>query len=84
MARITDRILTTHAGALPRSDELRKMIFARAQGELYDKAEVAKRLRAEVAEVVDRQIACGLDSVNDGEFNKVNFTSSSITSTTRS
>ena len=74
MARITDRILTTHAGALPRSDELRKMIFARAQGELYHKAEVAKRLRAEVAEVVDRQIACGLDSVNDGEIGKTNFT----------
>ena len=74
MARSTDRILTTHAGALPRSDELRKMIFARAQGELYDKAEVAKRLRAEVAEVVDRQIACGLDSVNDGEIGKTNFT----------
>ena len=74
MARSTDRILTTHAGALPRSDDLRKMIFARAQGELYDKAEVAKRLRAEVAEVVDRQIACGLDSVNDGEIGKTNFT----------
>ena len=74
MARSTSRILTTHAGALPRSDELRKMIFARAQGEAYDKLEVAKRLRAEVAEVVDRQIACGLDSVNDGEIGKTNFT----------
>lgn len=74
MARSTDRILTTHAGALPRSDELRKMIFARAQGEAYDKTEVAQRLRAEVAEVVDRQIACGLDSVNDGEIGKTNFT----------
>ncbi len=50
------------------------MIFARAQGEAYDKTEVAQRLRAEVAEVVDRQIACGLDSVNDGEIGKTNFT----------
>lgn len=74
MARSTDRILTTHAGALPRSDELRKMIFARAQGEPYDKAAIAQRLRAEVAEVVKQQIACGLDSVNDGEIGKTNFT----------
>lgn len=50
------------------------MIFARAQGEAYDKVTVAQRLRAEVAEVIDRQIACGLDSVNDGEIGKTNFT----------
>ena len=35
MAR--ERILTTHAGALPRSLELREMIFARAEGRPYDK-----------------------------------------------
>lgn len=74
MARSTDRILITHAGALPRSDELRKMIFARAQGEPYDRAAIAQRLRSEVAEVVKKQIACGLDSVNDGELGKTNFT----------
>jgi 5-methyltetrahydropteroyltriglutamate--homocysteine methyltransferase len=73
MKRIADRILTTHAGSLPRSEELTRMIVARAQGEPCDPAELAGRLRSEVAEVVRRQVACGIDSVNDGEVGKFNF-----------
>src|SRR6266540_6509537 len=67
-------ILTTHAGALPRSPELREMIFARAEGKPYDKDALASKLRDEVAGVVRKQIACGIDSVNDGELGKTNFT----------
>ena len=74
MTQRTDRILATHAGSLPRSDELRRMIFARADGKPYDKDVLADRLRGAVAEVVRQQIACGLDSVNDGELAKTNFT----------
>src|SRR5213083_2196876 len=72
MAR--ERILTTHAGALPRSPELREMIFARAEGRLYDKDALASKLRDEVAGVVRKQLDCGVDSVNDGELGKTNFT----------
>ena len=68
------RILTTHAGALPRSDELRDMILARAQGEPHDGKALAARLKGEVAEVVQKQLACGIDSVNDGEIGKTSFT----------
>jgi 5-methyltetrahydropteroyltriglutamate--homocysteine methyltransferase len=50
------------------------LIFARAEGKPYDKDALAKRLRDEVAEVVRKQIACGMDSVNDGEVGKTNFT----------
>ena len=74
MARSPDRILTTHAGSLPRSPELRELVYARAEGRPYDAAALAARLRSEVAEVVRTQIACGLDSVNDGELGKTNFT----------
>lgn len=74
MIRSTDRILTTHAGSLPRSDDLRQMILARAGGQPYDKEALARRLRSAVAEVVRKQIECGLDSVNDGELGKTNFT----------
>ncbi len=74
MIRSTDRILTTHAGALSRSDELRRMVLARAEGQPHDRAALAARLKSEVAEVVRRQIACGIDSVNDGELGKTNFT----------
>jgi 5-methyltetrahydropteroyltriglutamate--homocysteine methyltransferase len=70
----TDRILTTHAGSLPRPDDVRKMVLAKARGEAIDQAALDTRLRASVAEVVKRQIECGLDIVNDGELSKPNFT----------
>jgi len=69
-----DRILTTHAGSLPRSDALRQMIYARAEERTYNMTALAQRLRSEVAEVVRMQIACGVDSINDGELSKTNFT----------
>ncbi len=74
MTRSAGRILTTHAGALPRSEELRRMVLARAEGQPHDGAALAARLKSEVAEVVRKQIACGIDSVNDGELGKTNFT----------
>ena len=43
MIRSTDRILTTHAGALPRSSELRQWVLARAEGEPHDGAALAAR-----------------------------------------
>jgi 5-methyltetrahydropteroyltriglutamate--homocysteine methyltransferase len=74
MKRSTDRILTTHAGALPRSAELREMVFARADRQPFDEAALQARLREEVAGVVRRQVECGIDSVNDGELSKTSFT----------
>ena len=74
MIRSEKRILTTHAGALPRAPELRELIFARAEGKPYDRNALSAKLRTEVAEVVRRQAGCGIDSVNDGEVGKTNFT----------
>jgi len=74
MTRRADRILTTHAGSLPRSDALRALVFARAEREPYDEAALHAQLRSGVADIVRRQIACGLDSINDGELGKTNFT----------
>ena len=68
-----DRILATHAGSLPRPERLTELVFARAEGRPYDRDALASRLRNEVAEIVRRQIACGVDSVNDGELGKTNF-----------
>src|SRR5690349_12262092 len=68
------RILTTHAGALPRPEDLKQMIIARFEGRPHDARALATRLRDEVAGVVRKQIACGVDSVNDGELGKSNFT----------
>ena len=68
-----DRILTTHAGSLPRSEALRDLVLARAEGRPFDKDALAGRLKDEVAGIVRKQLACGVDSVNDGELGKTNF-----------
>ncbi len=70
----TERIMTTHAGSLPRPADLRPMVAAKANGEPYDKLALDRRLKSAVAETVQRQAQCGLDSVNDGELSKTNFT----------
>ena len=70
----TERILTTHAGALPRPPELKEMVLAKANGEPYDPAALDRSLAAGVAEVVRHQVGCGLDCINDGELSKTNFT----------
>jgi len=70
----TDPILSTHAGSLPRPDDLRAMIADKAAGKAYDEAALAERLPSAVAEVVKMQMDCGIDLVNDGEYGKSNFT----------
>ena len=70
----TDRIMTTHAGSLPRPQDLREMVFAKARGDRVDQAALDARLQSAVAEIVKKQVDCGLDSVNDGELSKSNFT----------
>jgi 5-methyltetrahydropteroyltriglutamate--homocysteine methyltransferase len=70
----TDRIMTAHAGSLPRPDDLRQMVVAKANGEPYDDAALDRRLQSAVAETVRHQAQCGLDCINDGELSKTNFT----------
>jgi 5-methyltetrahydropteroyltriglutamate--homocysteine methyltransferase len=73
MKRSTQRILVTHVGSLARPDDLMEMLLARNDGKPYDSAALAKRTRDAVAEVVQKQIECGIDIVNDGELGKSNF-----------
>jgi 5-methyltetrahydropteroyltriglutamate--homocysteine methyltransferase len=70
----TDRIMTTHAGSLPRPADLRDMVVAKASGEAYDAGALDRRLKSAVTEIVRQQTECGLDSINDGELSKTNFT----------
>ena len=63
-----DRILTTHAGSLPRPEDLITLNERRASGEFTDEAEYARRLSEAVTEVVARQRETGIDLVNDGEY----------------
>jgi 5-methyltetrahydropteroyltriglutamate--homocysteine methyltransferase len=73
MKRSTNRILTTHAGSLARPKDLLEMMDAKLRAEPYDQAAYSKRIRAAVAEVVRRQVDCGVDIVTDGEQSKPSF-----------
>jgi 5-methyltetrahydropteroyltriglutamate--homocysteine methyltransferase len=69
MQRSVERVLTTHAGSLPRPDDL----LALMRDAAGDQAALAARVRQAVADVVRRQAACGLDVVSDGEMGKPSF-----------
>jgi 5-methyltetrahydropteroyltriglutamate--homocysteine methyltransferase len=73
MKRSTDRILTTHAGVLPRPDDLREMVLAKSAGKAVDEAALAVRVRSAVSDVVQQQLQAGVDVLNDGELSKFNF-----------
>jgi 5-methyltetrahydropteroyltriglutamate--homocysteine methyltransferase len=66
MPRSTDRILVSHAGALPRPEGLQRLFDA---GDSADAAFTAA-LDGAVAEVVAQQVAAEVDVVNDGEISK--------------
>ena len=73
MKRSTDRILITHVGSLARPKDLMDMLLARNEGKPFDNGALARRTREAVAEVVEKQIECGVDIINDGELGKSNF-----------
>jgi 5-methyltetrahydropteroyltriglutamate--homocysteine methyltransferase len=64
-----DRILTSHAGSLPRPDELIEA-WARAADGSGDQRAFAATLKTAVAEVVRRQRDLGVNIPGDGEFGK--------------
>ena len=73
MRRSTERVLTTHTGSLPRPDELTKVMFAKEEGVPVDGAALAARIKAAVADVVGRQVAAGIDVIDDGEYSKPSY-----------
>jgi len=73
MKRSTNRILVSHVGSLARPRDLMEMLVARNEGKPFDAEALARRTREAVADVVEKQIECGIDIVNDGELGKSNF-----------
>jgi 5-methyltetrahydropteroyltriglutamate--homocysteine methyltransferase len=63
-----DRILTSHAGSLPRPEDLVQLNHQRAEGRLEDEAGYQQQLAEAVKDVVRRQAEIGIDLVNDGEY----------------
>ena len=69
----TDRIQTTHIGSLPRPHRLLDAMKAKYSGQPYDPTAFQQALRVAVADVVRKQVDCGIDIVTDGEFSKPDF-----------
>jgi 5-methyltetrahydropteroyltriglutamate--homocysteine methyltransferase len=77
MKRSEGRILTTHAGALPRPIELIETMGGGAGAEPARQPDAAKLnaiLQRAVPEVVKQQVDAGIDVVNDGEYGKPSWT----------
>jgi 5-methyltetrahydropteroyltriglutamate--homocysteine methyltransferase len=70
MKRSTDRILASHAGNLPRPEDLWQMLLDRDAGKDVSETALQARIKQAVAEVVRQQVAAGIDIVNDGEQSK--------------
>src|SRR5258707_11272610 len=73
MQRSTSRILTTHAGSLPRPRELTRLYAQRAAGAPADDAEIARAGREAVRRIVDKQREAGIDVGNNGEQQRDSF-----------
>lgn len=67
------KILTTHVGSLPRSQEVVDYIFAREKGDKYDKDKFATVMAANVDDCVTKQINAGIDIVSDGDTSKISY-----------
>jgi 5-methyltetrahydropteroyltriglutamate--homocysteine methyltransferase len=70
----TDRILTTHTGSLPRPPLVVKLLLEQHEHPGTKSAALARAVRDAVAEVVQKQIGCGLDVINDGEQGRTDYT----------
>jgi 5-methyltetrahydropteroyltriglutamate--homocysteine methyltransferase len=63
----THRILTSHAGSLPRPAKLVELYARRAKGEAIDEAELEREAETATYWVVDEQRKAGIDIPSDGE-----------------
>ncbi len=67
------KILTTHVGSLPRTQEVVDFIFAREKEQPYDQTAFDACMTSAVSETVRRQVEAGVDIVSDGETSKISY-----------
>jgi len=68
-----ERILVTHVGSLPRNDDLSELLIKREEGASVDQERLRLEMDRAVKHVVDKQVAAGIDICNDGEQQRVAF-----------
>ena len=66
-----NRILTSHAGSLPRPQALIEVNQAKLEGRVLDEKTYEARLQQAVEDACRKQAELGIDVINDGEFGKV-------------
>mgnify|MGYP001228904268 FL=1 len=67
------KILTTHVGSLPRSQELSELIFSKDNKEIFDELNFNLVVKKNVENVVKKQLDIGLDIISDGEMSKISY-----------
>jgi 5-methyltetrahydropteroyltriglutamate--homocysteine methyltransferase len=67
MKRSTERILTTHAGSLPRPEHLNALYVRRSRGEPVGPGEIAAAGLDALRAIVPKQAEAGIDVGNNGE-----------------
>jgi 5-methyltetrahydropteroyltriglutamate--homocysteine methyltransferase len=67
------KILTSHVGSLPRTQDVVDFIFARENGESYDQVAFDNCMSSACNETVRRQVEAGIDIVSDGETSKISY-----------
>lgn len=67
------KILTTHVGSLPRTQEVVDFIFARENGEDYNASDFDSCMASACNETVRKQVEAGVDIVSDGETSKISY-----------
>ena len=70
---MTDRILTTHVGSLPRSVAVTDLVFAVERGDPVDATQFDAVIGTAVDDAVAKQVAAGIDLVSDGEMSKISY-----------
>ena len=67
------KILTSHVGSLPRTQDVVDFIFARENEKPYDASQFNDCMTAACGETVRRQVEAGIDIVSDGETSKISY-----------
>ena len=70
---VSQRILTTHVGSLPRPESVVTQLFAQDSGLNYVEANFDMLMAMEVADIVAQQVASNVDVVSDGEMSKISY-----------
>jgi 5-methyltetrahydropteroyltriglutamate--homocysteine methyltransferase len=67
------KMLVTHVGSLPRTQNVVDFLFAKERGEEFDQIAFDQAMAAAVDETVRKQVEAGVSIVSDGETSKISY-----------